>query len=231
LYYFGAGTSGRLGVLDASECPPTFGVSNNMVIGIIAGGDRALRYAIEGAEDDIELGKKDASVLDKDDCCVLISASGNPSYLLGVANIAKNKGAKIVALTCNPEAKIIRLSDIAICPVVGAEVISGSSRLKAGTAQKMVLNMLSTASMIRIGKTYENFMIDVRPTNQKLKKRAIDIVADLTKANDKLILETLEEYNWKVKTAVLKIKKNISKEEANEILNKNRGILRKALDE
>lgn len=230
LFYFGAGTSGRLGVLDASECPPTFGVESDMVQGIIAGGDRALRYAIEGAEDNYELGQEDAEKLRENDTCVLISASGNPNYLLGVADIAKKKKVKIVALTSNPEAKILKLCDIGICPVVGAEAITGSSRMKSGTAQKMVLNMLTTSSMVKLGKTYENYMIDVKATNEKLKKRAVSIVCELSDTDKKTALKTLESCNWSVKTAILMIKKNISSNEANDILNKNEGILRKALN-
>ena len=231
LYYFGAGTSGRLGVLDASECPPTFGVDNSMVIGIIAGGDSALRNAIEGAEDDFELGYNNSTVLDKDDTAVLISASGNPNYLLGVAKGAKEKQAKIVALTCNKQAKIINEADVSIVPVVGAEAITGSSRMKAGTAQKMVLNMLTTASMVKIGKTYENYMIDVKATNIKLKKRAVQIVVDLTDVSENQAQEILENNNWKVKNAVLMIKKGIDFKTSEEILNKHNGILRKALNE
>lgn len=231
LYYFGAGTSGRLGVLDASECPPTFGVDNSMVIGIIAGGDSALRNAIEGAEDDFELGYNNSKVLDKDDTAVLISASGNPNYLLGVAKGAKEKQAKIVALTCNKQAKIINEADVSIVPIVGAEAITGSSRMKAGTAQKMVLNMLTTASMVKIGKTYENYMIDVKATNIKLKKRAVQIVVDLTDIDENKAGEILKNNNWKVKNAVLMIKKGIDFKTSEEILNKHNGILRKALNE
>ena len=229
LFYFGAGTSGRLGVLDASECPPTFGVENDMVQGIIAGGDCALRFAIEGAEDNFELGQKDGEVLKKEDVCVLISASGNPKYLLGVMKSAHEKGCKIIAITCNPEGKILNGSDVKICPLVGAEVITGSSRMKAGTAQKMVLNMLSTGSMIKIGKTYENFMIDVKATNEKLKNRAIQIVVDLTNVSKKRAEEVLTNCDYKVKTAVLMITKEIEKDKANLILSKNYGVLRKAL--
>lgn len=231
LYYFGAGTSGRLGVLDASECPPTFGVDSDMVKGIIAGGDRALRYAIEGAEDNFELGKKDSEILCDKDVCVLISASGNPNYLLGVGQTAKEKSCKIIALTCNPEAKILNISDIKICIKVGAEVITGSSRMKAGTAQKMVLNMLSTASMIKIGKTYENFMIDVKATNIKLKNRAIQIVKEITSCDEITAKDALENCNWSVKTACLMLIKDISETEAKEILLNNSGVLRKAIKE
>ena len=231
LFYFGAGTSGRLGVLDASECPPTFGVEPDMVQGIIAGGDRALRYAIEGAEDNFELGKKDGNKLNENDVCVLISASGNPNYLLGVQETAKNKNCKIIAITSNPEAKILENSDIKICTPVGPEVIAGSSRMKSGTAQKMILNMLSTGAMIKIGKTYENFMIDVRATNEKLKKRAVQIVSELTFETEEKAEETLEKCNYKVKTAVVMLFKKVSKEEAENLLKDNNGILRKVIME
>ena len=229
LYYFGAGTSGRLGVLDASECPPTFGVEYGMVQGIIAGGDRALRYAIEGAEDSFESGEKDAGILSEKDVCVLISASGNPNYLLGAAKTAKEKSCKIIALTCNPEAKILESADVKICVVVGAEAIAGSSRMKAGTAQKMVLNMLSTGAMVKIGKTYENYMIDVKATNEKLKKRAIGIVKELTCSDEKTVIETLNNCNWSVKTACLMLIKNISIEKAQDLLKQNNGVLRKII--
>ncbi len=230
LFYFGAGTSGRLGVLDASECPPTFGVEPDMVQGIIAGGDRALRFAIEGAEDNFELGLKDAEILNEKDVCVLISASGNPDYLLGAAKSARKKGCKIISLTSNPEGKILNEANIKICIKVGAEVIAGSSRMKSGTAQKMVLNMLSTGSMIKIGKTYENLMIDVKATNEKLKKRALQIVMDLSEKDEKLALETLKKCNWWVKIAVYTLIKNVSIQEAQQAINKNNGVLRKALN-
>ncbi len=231
LFYFGAGTSGRLGVLDASECPPTFGVEPDMVQGIIAGGDKALRFAIEGAEDNFELGQNNAQILNENDVCVLISASGNPNYLLGVCDIAKKKKVKIIAVTSNPEAKIMKLCDVGICPILGAEAITGSSRMKSGTAQKMILNMLTTASMVRIGKTYENYMIDVKATNEKLKKRAVSIVSELADTDEKTALSTLEKSDWKVKEAVLMVKKNISKECASKLLEQESGVLRKVLNE
>ncbi len=231
LIYFGAGTSGRLGVLDASECPPTFGVEPDMVQGIIAGGDRALRFAIEGAEDDFELGVKDGSILNKNDVCVLISASGNPNYLIGVAESAHERKCKIIALTSNPDGKILNEADVKICVEVGAEVIAGSSRMKSGTAQKMVLNMLSTASMVKIGKTYENLMIDVKATNEKLKKRAVQITADLSGKDEKTSLEALEKCGWQVKTAVFTLVKDVSIEKAQYALKQSGGFLRKALND
>ena len=229
LYYFGAGTSGRLGVLDASECPPTFGVKPDMVTGIISGGDEALRHSIEGAEDNFELGVKDAKVLTKDDVCVAISASGNPKYLLGVLAEAEKIGCKTIALTCNHKAAILEEVGHGICVEVGPEVIAGSSRMKAGTAQKMVLNMLTTGSMIKIGKTYENFMIDLMPTNEKLKDRAIRIVSELADVNASTALKTLLECDWSVKVAIMMLRCNLKKDEANEILKKNCGVLRRAL--
>lgn len=229
LYYFGAGTSGRLGVLDASECPPTFGVKPDMVTGIISGGDEALRHSIEGAEDNFELGVKDAKVLTKDDVCVAISASGNPKYLLGVLAEAEKIGCKTIALTCNHKAAILEEVGHGICVEVGPEVIAGSSRMKAGTAQKMVLNMLTTGSMIKIGKTYENFMIDLMPTNEKLKDRAIRIVSELADVNASTALKTLLECDWSVKVAIMMLRCNLKKDEAKEILRKNCGVLRRAL--
>ena len=229
LFYFGAGTSGRLGVLDASECPPTFGASPDMVQGIIAGGDTALRISVEGAEDSFELGVEAAKVLTKDDVCVAISASGNPKYLLGVLAQADKIGCKTIALTCNHKAAILEEVGLGICVEVGPEVIAGSSRMKAGTAQKMVLNMLTTGAMIKIGKTYENFMIDLLPTNEKLKDRAMRIVQEIAKVNASTALKTLIECNWKVKEAILMLQCDLTQLEAAEALKKNCGVLRRAL--
>lgn len=229
LYYFGAGTSGRLGILDASECPPTFGVEPSIVQGIIAGGDTAIRYAAEGVEDNFEQGEIDAKCLTKDDVCVAISASGNPKYLLGVLSQAEKAGCKTIAITCNHKALILEEVGLGICIEVGPEVIAGSSRMKAGTAQKMVLNMLTTGAMIKIGKTYENFMIDLKPTNEKLKDRAIRIVSEIAGVNHTESLKTLLECDWSVKVAILMIKCELKKEDAKELLRKNCGVLRKAL--
>jgi len=229
LYYFGAGTSGRLGVLDASECPPTFGVKPDMVQGFIAGGDSALRVSVEGAEDNFDLGAEDAQILTEKDVCVVISASGNPKYLLGVLSEAEKIGAKTIALTCNHKAAILEEVGLGICVEVGPEVIAGSSRMKAGTAQKMVLNMLTTGAMIKIGKTYENFMIDLMPTNEKLKDRAIRIVSEIANVSASVALKTLLECEWGVKLAILMLKCNLSKLEAIELLRKNCGVLRRAL--
>ena len=230
LYYFGAGTSGRIGILDASECPPTFGVPSDMVQGIIAGGDSAIRVAVEGAEDNFDLGVKDASMLTNLDVCVAISASGNPKYLLGVLSQAEKAGARTIALTCNHDAAILEEAGHGICVEVGPEVIAGSSRMKAGSVQKMVLNMLSTGAMIKIGKTYENFMIDLMPTNEKLKDRAIRIVSEIAGVNASTALQTLMDCSWKVKTAIVMLKCKMSKDDANELLRKNCGVLRRALN-
>lgn len=230
LYYFGAGTSGRLGILDASECPPTFGVPTDMVTGIIAGGEKAIRTAVEGAEDNFELGEKDAEILTKDDVCVVISASGNPKYLLGALAQADKVNCKTIALTCNHKALILEDAGLGICVEVGPEVIAGSSRMKAGSVQKMVLNMLSTGAMIKIGKTYENFMIDLMPTNEKLKSRAIRIVSEIAGVNNSTALQTLLESDWSVKTSIIMLKCKLNKNDAKELLRKNCGVLRRALN-
>ncbi len=180
LIYIGAGTSGRLGVLDASECPPTFNAAPGQVVGLIAGGEVALTTAVEGAEDDREAGARDIAALDvgATDSVVGIAASGGTPYVLGGLEEARRRGALTVSLACNRPAPIHELADVVIAPIVGPEVIAGSTRLKAGTAQKMVLNMLSTGVMIRLGKTYGNLMVDVQATNAKLRQRARRIVVE-----------------------------------------------------
>ena len=230
LYYFGAGTSGRIGILDASECPPTFGVPADMVTGIIAGGDKAIRNAAEGAEDNYDEGVKDAQCLTDQDVCVAISASGNPKYLLGVLNQADKVNCRTIALTCNHNAMILEEAGLGICVEVGPEVIAGSSRMKAGTVQKMVLNMLSTGAMIKIGKTYENFMIDLMPTNEKLKDRAIRIVSEIAGVNNSKALQTLLECDWSVKTAIMMLMCNLDRTQAEDALRRNCGVLRRALN-
>lgn len=227
LLYFGAGTSGRLGVLDASECPPTFNSPNEMVQGIIAGGDRALRFAIEGAEDSCELARKDFEKLNitEKDTVVSISASGNANYVIEVLKLAQEKNAKTIALTCNPMAKIAKIADVVICIETGAEVITGSTRMKAGTAQKMVLNMLTTGAMIKIGKVYKNFMIDVKPTNIKLKDRAQRIVSEIVHCSQKEAKAVLEENEYKIKEAILQIKYSLTYDDAKLILSKYNGVL------
>lgn len=229
LFYFGAGTSGRLGILDASECPPTFSTEPSMVQGIIAGGDSAIRTAVEGAEDNFEQGKEDAEVLTANDVAVVISASGNPKYLLGVLAYAEEIGAKTIGITCNSKGRIAEEAGLVICAEVGPEVIAGSSRLKAGTAQKMILNMLSTGSMIKIGKTYENFMIDLKANNEKLKDRAIRIVAQITGVQCSDALAALLKCDWEIKTAIVTIIMKLDAEEARLELRKHGGVLRKLI--
>ena len=205
LYYFGAGTSGRLGILDASECPPTFSVSQDMVQGFICGGDKAIRHSVEGAEDNADFGYEDAKVLTDKDVAVVISASGNPKYLLGVLKRAEEINCKTIGVTCNSKGRVAEEAGLVICVEVGPEVIAGSSRLKAGTAQKMILNMLTTGSMIKIGKTYENFMIDLQAVNEKLKDRAIRIVAQIADVTHSEALAALLKCNWEIKTAIVSI--------------------------
>ena len=231
LAYFGAGTSGRLGVLDASECWPTFGVEHGMVCGFIAGGDKALRYSVENAEDNEDLGlcDLDSFAPTPNDTIVGISAGGNAAYVLAVLKKARQLGCKTIGISSNPDATLALYSDVFINPVVGEEVITGSSRMKSGTAQKMILNMLSTASMVRIGKTYENYMIDVRPMNAKLVDRATRIVSEIAKIPYETAEQFLTSADYQVKTACVMAIKSVSKEEALRLLNQSGGILRKAL--
>lgn len=229
LFYFGAGTSGRLGILDASECPPTFSVDPSMVQGIIAGGTTAILNAVEGAEDSLEAGKEDAKILTDKDVCVVISASGNPKYLIGVLQQADEVGAATIGVTCNSKGLIAREAGHVICAEVGPEVIAGSSRLKAGTAQKMILNMLSTGAMIKIGKTYENFMIDLKAVNEKLKDRAIRIVSQIAEVTHSEALGALLKCDWEIKTAVIMIKMKTEADMARLELKKHGGVLRKIL--
>jgi len=204
LFYFGAGTSGRLGVLDASECPPTFGVPPEQVQGVIAGGDRALRSAVESAEDDPELGRADVQSrrIDTADVVVGLAASGRTPYVRGALQEAKARGATTVLICCNPEALLIPQVDFAIVPVVGPEVLTGSSRLKAGSAQKQVLNMLTTAAFVLQGKVYSNLMVDLRPTNQKLVDRAVRMTMLATNSTREVAQAALEKAQWNVRLAI-----------------------------
>ena len=229
LFYFGAGTSGRIGILDASECPPTFSVDPEMVQGIIAGGTEAMLKAVEGAEDSFETGRKDADILTDKDVCVVISASGNPKYLLGVLSKADEAGAATIAVTCNSQGAIASEAGHVICAEVGPEVIAGSSRLKAGTAQKMILNMLSTGAMIKIGKTYENFMIDLKAVNEKLKDRAIRIVSQIAEVTHSEALACLLKCNWEIKTSIIMLKMKLDTESARLELRKHGGVLRRLI--
>lgn len=232
LIYFGAGTSGRLGVLDASECPPTFSTPETMVVGVIAGGDHALRHAIEGAEDKPDFAKEDFDKLniDKKDTVVAISASGNAAYVVEVLKLAKEKNCKTIAVTSNKNALTKEFADIFICAETGAEAISGSTRMKAGTAQKLILNMLTTASMVKIGKVYKNYMIDVKPTNDKLKKRAVKITASIAEIDEQKAQEVLSANGYKIKHAILNLKYGLSEDEAERLIKENNGVLRKIFE-
>lgn len=232
LIYLGAGTSGRLGVLDAVECPPTFSTDPEMVQGLIAGGEGAFLKAVEGAEDDPELGVSDLKGLEltENDTVIGIAASGRTPYVIGALRYARSIGAKTVALSCNKNAAISKEADQSIEVIVGPEVLTGSTRLKAGTAHKMILNMISTSSMILIGKAYENLMVDVHVSNQKLKERAIGIIRKITGASYQQALETLEKADLQVKTAIVMIKTSTSKQEAEKLLTEANGYVKKAIE-
>lgn len=228
LIYIGAGTSGRLGVLDASECPPTFGVSPEMVKGIIAGGDKALRNPIEGAEDNPQAGMNDLQSIDfsAKDVLVGLAASGRTPYVMGALHYAKSLGATTISIASNPNCAMSQLSDIAIETVVGAEVLTGSSRLKSGTAQKLVLNMLTTASMVLIGKCYQNLMVDVQASNQKLIARAVRIVMQATDCSKSEAESALHAADNHAKLAIMMILANVKRAEAERLLAENHGRLR-----
>ncbi|ATW43826.1 N-acetylmuramic acid 6-phosphate etherase [Glaesserella parasuis] len=225
LVYIGAGTSGRLGVLDASECPPTFGVSPEMVKGIIAGGEHALRHPIEGAEDNKEAGKQDLQAVEfrQKDVLVGIAASGRTPYVLGALAYAKQLGATTVSIASNPNSAMSQIADIVIDTVVGAEVLTGSSRMKSGTAQKLVLNMLTTASMILIGKCYQNLMVDVQASNQKLVARAIRIVMQATECSREIAETTLVLAENNAKLAIMMILADLDKDGAEQLLSQQQG--------
>ena len=229
LIYIGAGTSGRLGVLDAVECVPTFGVPPEKVVGVIAGGDRAMYRAVEGAEDSPTLGQQDLTALSltKEDVVVGIAASGRTPYVIGALTYANEVGAETIALSCNQDAEISAFANIAIEVIVGAEVLTGSTRLKAGTAQKLVLNMLSTASMIGIGKVYNNLMVDVQPTNEKLRVRAVRIIQQATECTEEQAQEAFKQSGEQVKIAIVMILFDQTKEQAEETLVQNQGFIRK----
>ena len=231
LVYIGAGTSGRLGVLDASECPPTFGVSPEMVKGIIAGGERALRHPIEGAEDSKAQAVVDLQTIQfsSKDVLVGIAASGRTPYVIGALEYAKSLGSVTVSIASNPNSAMANIVDIAIDTVVGPEVLTGSSRLKSGTAQKLVLNMLTTASMILMGKCYQNLMVDVQASNEKLKARAIRIVMQATDCEKALAEETLKLADQNAKLAIMMILSGLDRAQAEALLEKHRGKLQLAL--
>lgn len=231
LIYIGAGTSGRLGILDASECPPTFGISEEIVQGIIAGGTEAIFRAKEGAEDSKELAVKD--LLDKhiteNDTIVGLAASGRTPYVIGGLEYANKIGALTISVTCNANSQVSKTAKISIAPVVGAEVVTGSTRLKSGTAQKLVLNMLSTGAMIKLGKVYGNLMVDVKSTNEKLTQRAKLIVCEATGISIEEATQVLNETGFDVKLAIFMILSKLNKEDAKITLDQNEGYIAKAL--
>ena len=231
LLYIGAGTSGRLGVLDASECPPTFSTAPELVVGIIAGGPGALVRSSEGAEDVAGLAKRDLQEhnLQSSDVLVGIASSGRTPYVLEAIQYANSLGCRTIIRSCNENVELDTKADIDITPVVGAEIIAGSTRMKAGTATKMILNMLTTGSMIRLGKTYGDLMVDLRATNNKLLDRAIRIVQSLTGLEERQAADLLEKCDGEVKTAVVVNKLSCSPDVARQKLKQSNGFLRRVL--
>lgn len=231
LIYCGCGTSGRLGILDASECPPTYSVPPETVQAVIAGGKGAVFNAVEGAEDSAELGKEDMLklALTENDTLVGIAASGRTPYVLGAMKAARDAGAGVIGLTCCPGSEIERAADIGISPDPGPEVITGSTRMKCGTAQKMVLNMLSTCTMVKLGKVYGNLMVDVKPSNEKLVHRCISIVREATGADEKTAVAALEACGYKCKTAIVMLLCSVSADEAEARLGRSDGRVADAI--
>ena len=231
IIYIGAGTSGRLGILDAAECKPTFKIEDGKVIGILAGGKEAMFESKENVEDDKKLGAERISSYDlnKNDTVFGITASGRTPFVLGAVKEARKNNNFIVGLSCTENSKLSRLCDVAISPIVGPEVLTGSTRMKAGTAQKMVLNMFSTTVMIKLGKVYCNLMVDLNPQNEKLRNRAQEIFNIITSANKTDAKKFLEKANYNLKEAIVMYEKNINREEAKKVLKDNNGILRNVL--
>lgn len=232
LIYLGAGTSGRLGILDAVECPPTYSVPDTQVVGLIAGGANAIYKAVEGAEDDPALGEADLKRINFSarDLLVGIAASGRTPYVLGALAYAKSIGATTVAISCNADAPVLAAADIAICAEVGPEIVTGSTRMKAGTAQKMLLNMLSTAAMVRSGKVYQNLMVDLHASNQKLVARAIRIVMQATDCDIQTAQQALEACQMSAKLAILHLLSGQPVARCKEQLQQQKGFVRNALE-
>ncbi|AGH46424.1 N-acetylmuramic acid 6-phosphate etherase [Paraglaciecola psychrophila] len=232
LIYFGAGTSGRLGILDAVECVPTFSIEKDIVIGIIAGGEKAIKVAVEGAEDDQEAAIEDLKAINFNakDVLVGIAASGRTPYVLSGLKYAQQIGAKSVAVSCNPNSAIGKAADVDICAAVGPEILTGSTRMKSGTAQKLILNMLSTASMIKIGKTYQNLMVDVHASNKKLYARALLIVMQATDCDEKIATDALLAAGNEAKVAIMMILTDVKATDAITFLKQNDGFLRAAVE-
>ncbi len=231
LFYVGAGTSGRIGLLDAVECPPTFSTSSEMIQAVIAGGSDAMMVAVEGAEDNEDLAVRDLKErqLSEDDVVIGIAASGRTPYVKGALKYAQMVGAKAVSLSSNEESEISHYADIAIEVITGPEVLTGSTRLKAATAHKMILNMISTASMVKCGKVYQNLMVDVNATNYKLKERCKKIVREATQVSYDEAEKVLQETDYKVKPAIVMILANVDYEQANLLLEQSKGFVREAI--
>ncbi|MEA1064311.1 N-acetylmuramic acid 6-phosphate etherase [Erwinia sp. HR93] len=231
IIYMGAGTSGRLGVLDAAECPPTFGVAPDRVIGLIAGGPGAILKAVEGAEDNSRLGEEDLNALrlEARDLVIGLAASGRTPYVIGGLEYARRCGCCTVAISCNPDSPIAQAADIAISPLVGPEALTGSTRLKSGTAQKLVLNMISTGAMVRFGKVYQNLMVDMKATNVKLIDRACRIVVEATGVPREEAEAALKQTEYDVKPAILMLLGGVDADTARARLAEHQGYLRAAL--
>lgn len=231
IVYFGAGTSGRLGVLDAVECPPTFGVSPDVVVGLIAGGEKAFVRAVEGAEDSLELCEEELKKigLNKNDIAIGIAASGRTPYVIGGLRYARSLGCKTVAIACNKGSEVGKEAELAIEPSCGPEVLTGSTRLKAGTAQKMILNMISTGSMVGVGKAYQNLMVDVQQTNKKLVVRAQNITMAATGCTREEAAQALEQADGNAKLAIVMLLTQMPAEEAKAKLEAAHGHVRGAL--
>lgn len=232
LFYAGCGTSGRLGILDAVECPPTYSTDPELVQAIIAGGYPAIFRAVEGAEDDFDLGRRDLQErgFASQDVLVGLAASGRTPYVLGAMGYARELGAAVIAVTCCPGSEVDRMADIGIAPTPGPEVITGSTRMKSGTAQKMVLNMLSTGTMIKLGKVYGNLMVDVKPSNEKLIRRCVTIVREAVGCEEDQAVAALEACGYRPKVAIVMLLKKIDAEQARELLEQAQGRIARVVE-
>lgn len=232
LFYVGCGTSGRLGILDAVECPPTYSTDPELVQAIIAGGYPAIFRAVEGAEDDFDLGRRDLQErgFAQQDVLVGLAASGRTPYVLGAMGYARELGAAVIAVTCCPGSEVDRMADIGIAPTPGPEVITGSTRMKSGTAQKMVLNMLSTGTMIKLGKVYGNLMVDVKPSNEKLIRRCVTIVREAVGCEEDQAVSALEACGYRPKVAIVMLLKKIDAEQARGLLEQAQGRIARVVE-
>ena len=232
LFYAGCGTSGRLGILDAVECPPTYSTDPELVQAIIAGGYPAIFRAVEGAEDDFDLGRRDLQErgFAPQDVLVGLAASGRTPYVLGAMGYARELGSAVIAVTCCPGSEVDRMADIGIAPTPGPEVITGSTRMKSGTAQKMVLNMLSTGTMIKLGKVYGNLMVDVKPSNEKLIRRCVTIVREAVGCEEDQAVSALEACGYRPKVAIVMLLKKIDAEQARELLEQAQGRIARVVE-